>query len=38
MLSGTEARRPYIEDGVEQMVRDGIKEAVGIVLAPHYPR
>jgi ferrochelatase len=27
---------PYIEDGVEQMARDGIKEAVGIVLAPHY--
>lgn len=27
---------PFIEDGVEQMVRDGIKEAVGVVLAPHY--
>ena len=27
---------PYIEDGVKQMVDDGITEAVGIVLAPHY--
>ncbi|GGA44770.1 ferrochelatase [Paenibacillus physcomitrellae] len=27
---------PFIEDGVEQMAKDGIKEAVGIVLAPHY--
>lgn len=27
---------PYIEDGVEQMAKDGIKQAIGIVLAPHY--
>lgn len=27
---------PFIEDGIEQMVRDGVKEAVGVVLAPHY--
>ncbi|MCR8629612.1 ferrochelatase [Paenibacillus radicis (ex Xue et al. 2023)] len=27
---------PYIEDGVEQMVKDGIEQAVGVVLAPHY--
>ena len=27
---------PFIEDGVAQMAKDGIKEAVGIVLAPHY--
>lgn len=27
---------PFIEDGVEQLAADGIKEAVGIVLAPHY--
>lgn len=27
---------PFIEDGVEQMVKDGITEAIGIVLAPHY--
>lgn len=33
---GLKHAAPYIEDGVEQMVRDGIKEAVGIVLAPHY--
>lgn len=27
---------PHIEDGVKRMAEDGIKEAVGIVLAPHY--
>ncbi|GGH87417.1 ferrochelatase [Pullulanibacillus pueri] len=27
---------PFIEDGVEAMHNDGIKEAVAIVLAPHY--
>jgi ferrochelatase len=27
---------PYIEDGVKQMARDGIREAVGIVLTPQY--
>jgi ferrochelatase len=27
---------PYVEDGVEQMAKDGITKAVGIVLAPHY--
>jgi ferrochelatase len=27
---------PFVEDGVEQMAKDGIKKAVGIVLAPHY--
>ncbi|WP_166238874.1 ferrochelatase [Paenibacillus turpanensis] len=27
---------PFIEDGVQQMARDGIKEAVGVVLAPHF--
>lgn len=27
---------PFIEDGVKQMAEDGITEAVGIVLAPHY--
>lgn len=27
---------PFIEDAVEQMIQDGIKEAVGIVLAPHF--
>ncbi|WP_020616950.1 ferrochelatase [Paenibacillus daejeonensis] len=27
---------PYIEDGVSAMAADGIQEAVGIVLAPHY--
>lgn len=27
---------PFIEDAVEQMNKDGIKEAVTVVLAPHY--
>ena len=27
---------PFIEDTVEQMAKDGIKEAVSLVLAPHY--
>jgi ferrochelatase len=27
---------PFIEDGVKSMIEDGITEAVGIVLAPHY--
>ncbi|WP_249870158.1 ferrochelatase [Oceanobacillus saliphilus] len=27
---------PFIEDAVEEMAKDGIKEAVSIVLAPHY--
>ncbi|TFB22075.1 ferrochelatase [Filobacillus milosensis] len=27
---------PFIEDAIEQMAKDGIKEAVSIVLAPHY--
>lgn len=33
---GLKHAAPYIEDGVDAMVRDGIREAVGIVLAPHY--
>jgi protoporphyrin/coproporphyrin ferrochelatase len=33
---GLKHARPYIEDGVEQMARDGMKQLVGIVLAPHY--
>ncbi|SDQ86776.1 ferrochelatase [Virgibacillus subterraneus] len=27
---------PFIEDAVQQMAEDGIKEAVSLVLAPHY--
>ncbi|APC47456.1 ferrochelatase [Virgibacillus halodenitrificans] len=27
---------PFIEDAVEEMAKDGIKEAVSIVLAPHF--
>lgn len=33
---GLKHAAPLIEDGVEQMVKDGIKQAIGIVLAPHY--
>ena len=33
---GLKHAAPFIEDGVEQMAKDGIKQAVGIVLAPHY--
>ncbi|MFA5537094.1 MAG: ferrochelatase, partial [Bacillota bacterium] len=29
---------PYIEDAVVQMKKDGIKEAVSIVLTPHYSK
>ncbi|WP_339316038.1 ferrochelatase [Paenibacillus sp. FSL R10-2734] len=27
---------PFIEDGVEAMAKDGITQAIGVVLAPHY--
>lgn len=33
---GLKHAKPFIEDGVEEMVRDGINHAVGVVLAPHY--
>jgi ferrochelatase len=33
---GLKHASPYVEDGVEQMVKDGVTQAVGIVLAPHY--
>ena len=33
---GLKHAAPFIEDGVELMAKDGIKEAIGIVLAPHY--
>ncbi len=33
---GLKHAEPYIEDGVAKMVEDGVREAVGIVLAPHY--
>lgn len=33
---GLKHAEPYIEDGVEQMAKDGIRQAVGVVLAPHY--
>ncbi|AJY73394.1 ferrochelatase [Paenibacillus beijingensis] len=33
---GLKHARPYIEDGVESMAKEGISRAIGIVLAPHY--
>ncbi|HEX7056252.1 MAG TPA: ferrochelatase [Bacilli bacterium] len=33
---GLKHAAPFIEDGVKQMAADGLREAVGIVLAPHY--
>ncbi|NGZ75742.1 ferrochelatase [Saccharibacillus alkalitolerans] len=33
---GLKHTEPFIEDGVRHMAADGIAEAVGIVLAPHY--
>lgn len=33
---GLKHASPFIEDGIAQMAADGIKEAVGVVLAPHY--
>lgn len=33
---GLKHARPFIEDGVDAMAKDGIREAIGIVLAPHY--
>lgn len=36
VYTGMKHTHPFIDDTVKQMVEDGIKEAVGIVLAPHY--
>ncbi|MBP1995937.1 ferrochelatase [Paenibacillus eucommiae] len=33
---GLKHAKPFVEDGVAQMVEDGITEAVGVVLAPHF--
>ncbi|WP_037282862.1 ferrochelatase [Saccharibacillus sacchari] len=33
---GLKHAHPFIEDGVRNMAADGITEAIGIVLAPHY--
>lgn len=33
---GLKHAQPFIEDGVRAMAEDGIRHAVGIVLAPHY--
>ncbi|NSL52009.1 ferrochelatase [Calidifontibacillus erzurumensis] len=36
MYLGLKHIEPFIEDAVQQMNADGIEEAIGIVLAPHY--
>jgi ferrochelatase len=36
MYLGLKHIEPFIEDAVKEMHSDGIKEAVSIVLAPHY--
>ncbi|MTH53357.1 ferrochelatase [Bacillus mangrovi] len=36
MYLGLKHIEPFVEDAVKQMHEDGIKEAVSIVLAPHY--
>lgn len=33
---GLKHASPFIEDGIEQMAKDGITRGVGVVLAPHY--
>ena len=33
---GLKHTAPFIEDAVEEMKRDGIEQAISIVLAPHY--
>ena len=38
VILGMKHWHPYIEQGVQQMARLGIKRAVGLVLAPHYSR
>ncbi len=35
---GAKHSAPFVADAVEQMAYDGIEEAVGIVLAPHFSR
>jgi ferrochelatase len=35
---GMKHQTPYIEDAVTAMAGDGVREAVGLVLAPHYSR
>ncbi len=36
MYLGLKHIEPFIEDAVQAMHRDGIKEAIALVLAPHY--
>ena len=36
MYLGLKHIEPFIEDAVKQMHEDGIKEAISIVLAPHF--
>jgi ferrochelatase len=36
MYLGLKHIEPFVEDGVEEMKKDGIEEAISIVLAPHF--
>ena len=36
--NGLKHQTPYIEDAVEAMAADGVRRAVGMVLAPHFSR
>ncbi|WP_442603449.1 ferrochelatase [Paenibacillus sp. KN14-4R] len=33
---GLKHASPFIEDGIEQMVKDGVSRGIGVILAPHY--
>ena len=35
---GMKHAAPFIEDGVERLIERGVKQVVGVVLAPHYSR
>jgi len=36
VYTGMKHAKPFVADTVKQMAEDGIREAVGVVLAPHY--
>lgn len=33
---GMKHSRPFISDGIEQLMQDGVSKVIGLVLAPHY--
>lgn len=38
VVVGMKHSPPFLEDAVRQLIEDGVKSAVGLVLAPHYSR